>query len=64
MVERVFEKRTTEQVHINDTQFGFMLVKVTTDAIFAVRHMHKFTYSGFEDMTKDESGDSGWCTFN
>jgi len=33
VVERIFEHRIWQQIEVNDTQFGFMKGKGTTDAI-------------------------------
>ena len=37
VVERIFEHRIQQQIDTDDTQFGFMKGKGTTDAIFIVR---------------------------
>jgi len=34
VVERIFEHRIWQQIEVDDTQFGFMKGKETTDAIF------------------------------
>ena len=34
VIERIFEHRIRQQIEIDDTQFGFMKGKGTTDAIF------------------------------
>jgi len=47
MVERIFEHRIWQQIHIDDMQFGFMKGKETTDVIFIVRQMQeKFKAKG------------------
>ena len=59
VVERIFEHRIQQQVEIDDTQFGFMKGKGTTDAIFIVRQMQENfrvkgekLYFGFVDLEK------------
>jgi hypothetical protein len=41
VLERVVEARVRKIVEITDMQFGFMVGKGTTDAIFIVRHLPK-----------------------
>jgi len=41
VVERIFEYRIRQQIEIDDTQFGFMKGKGTTDAIFMARQMQE-----------------------
>ena len=41
VVERIFEHRIRQQIKIDDTQFGFMKGKGTTDAIFMARQMQE-----------------------
>ena len=41
IVERVLEKRIRELVKVDDMQFGFMLGKDTTDALFILRRMQE-----------------------
>ena len=41
VIERAFERRIREQVHIDDMQFGFRPGKGTTDAIFIVRQLQE-----------------------
>jgi len=41
VVERIFNYGIRQQIDINDTQFGFMKGKGTTDAIFIVRQMQE-----------------------
>jgi len=41
-VHRIFEHRIWQYIDTDDTQFGFMKGKGTTDAIFIVRQMQKF----------------------
>jgi len=36
VVERIFEHRIRQQIEVDDMQFGFMIGKGTTDAIFTV----------------------------
>ena len=57
--ERVLEKRIKCQVSINNMQFGFMLGKGTTDAIFIMRQVQekhqvkkKKLYYAFVDLEK------------
>ena len=59
VVERIFEHRIRQQIDIDDTQFGFMKGKGTTDTIFIVRQMQekfrakgKKLYFGFVDLEK------------
>jgi len=58
MVERIFEDRIRQQIDTDDMQFVFMKGKGTTDAIFIVSQMQKFTakgnklYFGFMDSEK------------
>ena len=59
VVERIFEDRIRQQIDIDDTQFGFMKDKGTTDAIFILRQMQekfktkgKKLYFGFVDLEK------------
>jgi len=58
VVEKIFEQRIRQQIHIDAMQFGFMKGKGTTDAIFIVRQMQKFRakrkklYFGFVDLKK------------
>jgi len=59
VVERIFEHRIRQQIDVDDTQFGFMKGKGTTDAIFTVRQMQKNfrvkgkkLYFGFVDLEK------------
>jgi len=41
VIECVFEKRIRVKVKIDAVQIGFMPGKVTTDAIFTVRHVQR-----------------------
>ena len=41
IVERMLERRIRELVNIDSMQFGFMLEKGTTDALFVVRRMQE-----------------------
>jgi len=59
VVERISKYTISQQIEIDDMQFGFMKGKGTTDAIFIVRQMQeKFTvkgkklYFGFVDLEK------------
>ena len=59
VVEKIFEHKIRQQIEIDDTQFGFMKGKGTTDAIFMARQMHenfrvkgKKLYFGFVDLEK------------
>ena len=59
IVERVLEKRLRELVKVDDMQFGFMLGKGTTDALFILRRMQeefsereKKLYMCFVDLEK------------
>ena len=56
-VEWIFEHIIQQQIEVDDTQFGFMKGKGTTDAIFTVRQMQenfkgKKLYFGFVDLEK------------
>jgi len=59
VVERIFEHRIWQQIDIDDTQFGYVKGKGTTDAIFIVRQMQekfrakrKKLYFGSVDLEK------------
>jgi len=57
VVESSSEHRIQQQIETDDTQFGFMKSKGTTDAIFIVRHEKfrakgKKLYFGFVDLGK------------
>jgi len=59
VVERIFERRIWQQIDIDNMQFGFMIGKGTTDAIFIVRQMQekfrakgKKLYFGFVNLEK------------
>ena len=41
IVERVLERRIRELVNVDSMQFGFMLGRETTDALFVVRRMQE-----------------------
>ena len=41
VVKRIADRLVTEQVHIDDMQFGFMQGCDTTDAIFIVRQLQE-----------------------
>ena len=58
-MKRIFENRIQQQIDIDDTQFGYMKGKETTDAIFIVRRMQeklkakgKKIYFGLVDLEK------------
>jgi len=59
VVERIFEHKIRQQIDIDDTQFGFMKDKGTSDIIFIVRQMQekfiaigKKLYFDFLDLEK------------
>ena len=48
--ERVHDNRLRNIVSISDEQFGFLKVKSTSDAIFALRHLQERYREGQQDL--------------
>ena len=60
VLERIVDSRIRQLVSINDSQFGFVPGRGTTEAIFVVRQLqvkylaaNKRFYIAFEDLEKE-----------